>query len=292
MSSMGAHHVSRDRTYVRYSDGVAGSVPSRHEVLSNVVPASSMPVFAHERLLPVPDALSPLFTMPVASQVASPVGLVRGQTVVCAGSAAVSCALGLAAGVTQAGSWAAFVGLPSVGLLAAATLGVSLERVVFVSRLDRNSSADGSKGDRRDETRKDVGSALSALVDGVDLIIVSHRLFASLSPSLARRLQSRAQSKGSILVIVGDPSPVSMSSVSADLRLTTRTMRWEGVGEGHGHLRRRLVSIEMDGRRCPRPRDHVVWLPDATGGLSMIDDVTIESGDAVVIALRCDRTSP
>lgn len=279
---------------------MAGSSPSRHDALSLVVPASSMPVFAHERVLPVPEALKALFSLPGESHESSPVGLVRGQTVVCTGSAAMSCALGLAAGATQSGSWAAFVGLPSVGLLAAATIGVSLERAVFLDRLDRPSRVDGSTTTTEnvgaDGARGDAGAALSALVDGFDLVVLSRRLLGALSPSLARRLQSRAQSKGSILVVIGEPQ-----SVSTDLRLTARAVHWEGVGDGHGHLRRRLVSIEMDGRRCPRRRDHVVWLPDAVGGLSPADDSSfddressrssIESEGAVVISLRRDRRS-
>lgn len=294
--------------------------PSRHDVLSGVVPASSMPVFAHERLLPVPGALRTLFSPSAGSHETSPVGLVRGQTVVCAGSAAMSCALGLAAGVTQAGSWVAFVGLPSTGLQAAAGIGVSLERAVFVSRLDRSSPVDGStaathdvsarhvsarhdsigRSVRGDDTRGDAGAVLSTLVDGVDLVVISRHLVSSLSSSLIRRLQSRAQSKGSILVIVGEPPSISM-----DLRLTARAVHWEGMGEGYGYLRRRLVSIATDGRRSPRRRDHVVWLPDATGGMSAVDDTSAtedvsssrrspttsseESTGAVVISLRGDR---
>ncbi len=245
------------------------SVPSRREDLAHVVPASSMPVFAHERLLPVPDALHPLFAVPDGSRSPSSIGLVRGQTVVCTGSAGMSCALGLASGVTQAGSWAAFVGLPSIGLLAAAMIGVSLERTVFVSRPIRDPRTNQPSGGRRDEVHSEVGTALSALIDGIDLVVVSQRLVSTLPSSLVRRLQTRAQSKGSILVIIGDAS----NSVSVDLRLTARTVRWEGLGDGHGHLRRRLVSIEMDGRRRPQRRDHVVWLPDTTGGMSAVDDV-------------------
>lgn len=274
---------------------MAVSAPFGRGVLAQVVPASSMPVFAHERLLPVLPALTPLFTGPEGSSTTSPVGLVRGQTVVCAGTAAASCALGLAAAATQAGSWVAFVGLPTIGLLAASTIGVSLERTVFVDRPHGHSTADASGGGGRDTARSDVGAALAALVDGLDLVVVARRSVSTLPPSLVRRLQIRAQSKGSVLVIVGD----TPSSVSVDLRLTARAVHWEGLGEGHGHLRRRLVSIEMDGRRCPRRRDHVVWLPDASGAMSAVDDVQaasactrtdrdIESRDGVVVAIRRD----
>jgi hypothetical protein len=190
------------------------------------------------------------------------VGLVRGQTVVCSGPAAVSCALGLAAGATRAGSWAAIVGLPSIGVLAAATVGVSLERTVFIEHPDARPADNGPN----DGSRGDFGAVLSALIDGIDVIVIGRRCMAALSASLVRRLQTRAQSKGSVLVIVGDPS-----AVSVDIRFTARTVHWEGLGDGHGHLRRRLVAVEMDGRRCPRSRVHTVWLPDSNGELAPAD---------------------
>ena len=227
-----------------------------HALSGDVVPLSKVPVFAHERLLPVHDALVPLF----ASSPDSPAGLVRGQTVVCTGSVAVSCALGLVAGVTQAGSWAAIVGMPSIGVLAAATIGVSLDRTVFVNSSSVNQTSTADSG-----TRGDSGAALSALVDGVDLVVVARSVMTSLHSSAVRRLQNRAQSKGSVLVIIGDPP-----ATSVDVRLTARSVQWEGLGDGHGHLRRRLVSVEMEGRRCPRRRVHSVWLPDTSGALARV----------------------
>lgn len=227
-----------------------------HALSGDVVPLSKVPVFAHERLLPVHDALVPLF----ASSPDSPAGLVRGQTVVCTGSVAVSCALGLVAGVTQAGSWAAIVGMPSIGVLAAATIGVSLDRTVFVNSSSVNQTSTVDSG-----TRGDSGAALSALVDGVDLVVVARSVMTSLHSSVVRRLQNRAQSKGSVLVIIGDPP-----ATSVDVRLTARSVQWEGLGDGHGHLRRRLVSVEMEGRRCPRRRVHSVWLPDTSGALARV----------------------
>lgn len=227
-----------------------------HALSGDVVPLSKVPVFAHERLLPVHDALVPLF----ASSPDSPAGLVRGQTVVCTGSVAVSCALGLVAGVTQTGSWAAIVGMPSIGVLAAATIGVSLDRTVFVNSGSVNQTSTADSG-----TRGDSGAALSALVDGVDLVVVARSVMTSLHSSAVRRLQNRAQSKGSVLVIIGDPP-----ATSVDVRLTARSVQWEGLGDGHGHLRRRLVSVEMEGRRCPRRRVHSVWLPDTSGALARV----------------------
>lgn len=222
---------------------------------------------ARERTLPVLPALSPLF---------AEAGLVRGQTVACVGTAAVSCALALAAGPTQAGSWVGVVGVPQVGVAAARHLGVVLERTVFVALPEAGSSSE----------RPDLIGALSALVDGVDLVIMARRLVASFSPSVLRRLQARAQSRGAVLLVIGDPG-----AVSVDLRLSARAQSWQGIGSGHGHLRRRLVALELDGRRCGRPRQHTVWLPGDQGAVS--DVATAELSDhsardvgAVVVPLR------
>jgi len=92
-------------------------------------PLSETPL-ARERLLPVHQALAPLFGL--ASGDPAPLALTRGHTVACVGSAAMSCALAVLVAPTQAGSWAGVVGLPSCGVQAAADLGVSLERTVFV----------------------------------------------------------------------------------------------------------------------------------------------------------------
>jgi hypothetical protein len=54
----------------------------------------------------------------------------RGSTVTITGST--SLALALLAGLTSAGSYCALVGLPDVGLAAAASLGVDLSRLVLV----------------------------------------------------------------------------------------------------------------------------------------------------------------
>ena len=79
---------------------------------------------AAERTLPVPAALVDLVPQG---------GLQRGSTAATGGVAATSLALALVGPVTVAGSWVAVVGLPRLGLLAAAELGVDLERVILVA---------------------------------------------------------------------------------------------------------------------------------------------------------------
>ena len=214
-------------------------------------------VMAHERLLPVHPVLAPLFGVAPGDP-----GLVRGHTVVCSGSAAMSCALAVMAAPTQVGSWAGVVGLPSVGVGAAAELGVALSRTVFVAGASPSSSSSSSTF-----ASSDMAAVISALVDGVEVLVLSRQVVASVSGGVMRTLHTRLQSRGGVLVLVGDPG-----SVSADVRLVATTMMWDGVGAGNGHLQRRRVSIELAARRRGRPTRADVWLPDHRGGLSMCDE--------------------
>ena len=228
-------------------------------------------VMAHERLLPVHPVLAPLFGVAPGEP-----GLVRGHTVVCSGSAAMSCALAVMAAPTRAGSWAGVVGLPSVGVAAAAELGVELSRTIFVA--DTSTSS---------KTSSDMAAILSALIDGVEVLVLSRRVVAAVSDGVMRKLHTRMQSRGSVLVLVGDPG-----SISADVRVNASTVMWEGVGAGNGHLQRRRVNIELDARRRGRPTRADVWLPDQHGGLSVCDQTslgtvssgTVSSGN--VVSLR------
>jgi hypothetical protein len=235
-------------------------------------------VMAHERLLPVHPVLAPLFGVAPGEP-----GLVRGHTVVCSGSAAMSCALAVMAAPTRAGSWAGVVGLPSVGVAAAAELGVELSRTIFVSDASTSSTTSSTSS----KTSSDMAAILSALIDGVEVLVLSRRVVAAVSDGVMRKLHTRMQSRGSVLVLVGDPG-----SISADVRVNASTVMWEGVGAGNGHLQRRRVNIELDARRRGRPTRADVWLPDQHGGLSVCDQTslgtvssgTVSSGN--VVSLR------
>ena len=231
---------------------------ARRSVDLSVLRAGIPAVMAHERLLPVHPVLAPLFGVAPGDP-----GLVRGHTVVCSGSAAMSCALAVMAAPTQVGSWAGVVGLPSVGVSAAAELGVVLSRTVFVAGTSSSSSSTSSST----FASSDMAAVISALVDGVEVLVLSRQVVASVSGGVMRTLHTRLQSRGGVLVLVGDPG-----SVSADVRLVATTMMWDGVGAGNGHLQRRRVSIELAARRRGRPTRADVWLPDHRGGLSMCDE--------------------
>ncbi|TVT37153.1 hypothetical protein FNH05_25060, partial [Amycolatopsis rhizosphaerae] len=94
-------------------------------------------------------------------------GLRRGGTVAVRGST--SLLLALLAEATATGSWAAAVGMPNLGLVAAAEFGIEVRRLALVPR-----------------PGAEFAPVTAALLDGMDLVAVAPG--AALSPSVARRL--------------------------------------------------------------------------------------------------------
>jgi len=163
-------------------------------------------------------------------------GLRRGITVTAQGST--SLLFALLARATETGSWAALVGMPNLGLRAAAELGVAVERLAVV----RHPGADLPK-------------VVAALLDGMDLVAVDP---ARLTDSQMHRLSARARHRGAVLIATG-------AWPGADLELTQEVASWDGLGDGHGHLTAREVHIHARGRRAARPTDAWLQLP-ARGG--------------------------
>lgn len=205
---------------------------------------------AAERTLPVSSAFSGLL----------PEGLVRGRTVACQGLAAPSLALGLVAEAMRTGAWLAVVDVPWLGVEAAVELGVPVERVVRVDLQPAVQPAVQPGG--RDRWVEVVGAA----VEGFELVLT--RVPPRLPAGLVRRLQTRIRSRGAVVVTLGLPG-----SLSGDVTLTGGSVRWEGLGAGHGHLRSRRVTVEASGRRVARPRRSDLWLPAVGGG---VDEAGVE----------------
>lgn len=193
---------------------------------------------AGEQLLPVLPALQPLFPDG---------GLRRGTTVVVRGAApagfgATSLALAAAVAASQAGSWCAAVGLPALGMVAAAGFGMALERFALVPY----------PGDQWP-------AVIAALIDAVDLILIGPA--RQTRSTDARRLMARARERGVVMVMRGPGWPEP-----ADLRLTVAPAGWLGLGPGHGYLQSRPVEVTSTGRRAASwPRRVDLWLPSGVG---------------------------
>jgi hypothetical protein len=199
---------------------------------------------ADQRLLPVLPALEPLLPQP---------GLRRGTTVAVTGSAAL--ALALVAGASAAGSWVAAVGLPDLGIVAAAETGVVLERLALVP-------APGVRA---------WATVVAALLDAIDVVLV--RSPPGLPSAKARRLTARARERGAVLV------PLGPWSEPADLRLAVTASTWHGLGQGHGSLHSRVVEVVATGRgAATRERRALLWLPSPDGAITSAADATPQVG--------------
>ena len=168
--------------------------------------------------------------LPVAPELAAMLpggGLPRGGTVSLVGAGlgaggVTSLLFGLLA--APSGGWAALVGLPGLGLLAAAEFGVDLAKLVVIP-----------------EPGPDVVQVLTLLADGIDVIAVSAPTAPPASGRL-RVLQGRLRQRGAVLLVAG-PWP------GADLVLRTSMAGWSGIGNGHGRLRDRDLVVTVAGRR-------------------------------------------
>jgi hypothetical protein len=164
-----------------------------------------------ERVLPVRGALSGLFPWG---------GLRRGSTVAVRGS--VTLLLALLSEATAGGSWAGVIGMPRLGIVAAAELGVAVPRLALVP----NPGAD-------------LPAVAGALLDGMDLVVISAA--GRITETHSRRLSARARHRGAVLLPFG-PWP------GADLEVTHVRSHWTGLSDGYGHLAARHLTISARGR--------------------------------------------
>ncbi|MEX0791254.1 MAG: hypothetical protein WD178_10805, partial [Actinomycetota bacterium] len=94
-----------------------------------------------------------------------------------------SLALALAAGASQAGSWVAAVGIPSLGVASAGELGVVLERLILI-----------------DPPPAPLWPTVAAaLIDAFDVVLVG---WPDVSGTMARRLGMRNRDRKSVLIPV------------------------------------------------------------------------------------------
>lgn len=150
--------------------------------------------------------------------------------------------LALLATPSHAGSWTAAIGMPDLGVEAAALAGVALERLVLIP----------SPGPRM--------LAVTAAVVEV-LPVVALRPREAPRDSDASRLAARLRDRGAVLLVDG-PWP------QADALLTLEEPRWSGIGAGHGYLTSREVTVTVTSRRSPLPSSARMLLPGPGGGLT------------------------
>jgi hypothetical protein len=239
------------------------------------VAKASPVVLARERLLEVPAPLAGM--LPEG-------GLRRGSTLTLRagdGTGCTSLALALTALVTQSGSWVAAVGLPSLGLVAAAQLGAALDRVALVPSAGAHWPV-----------------VAAALLDCVDVLMLAPG--GRVQAADARRLSAKARERGAVMMVfqpaaravaagrdaagrdaaglrpeartdvVGRDVVGSWPEVT-DLHLAVSRSRWDGLESGSGHLQARVVDVVVSGRRAAaRARTWQVWLPGPDGRVAAV----------------------
>ncbi|MCM6776198.1 hypothetical protein NDR87_19115 [Nocardia sp. CDC159] len=223
------------------------AIPARGAMTAGRLPSAAE---LRREPLPVPSALVGL--LPEG-------GLAKGSVV--AYSGATSLLAGLLAAVTGSGGHAAAVGLPRLGLLAAAEMGAQLGKLAVVP-----------------DPGPDPVEIAAVLLDGLDLVVLGLGGI-SVPPSRTRVLAARARSKGATLVVTGG------AWTGATLRIDSRIAGYEGLSRGRGRLHTIHLNVSVRTRStpprtgrltlCPR-NDRVEWLtpqPNTPPSLEPVGDV-------------------
>ena len=172
-------------------------------------------------------------------------GVQRGWSIGVDGHGGWALAMGLAGWLMEVDGWMAAVGLEDLGLVGAGEQGVPLDRVLMVETPPPDQWA----------------TVIAALVEAMHVVCVHphHRI----GRQEARRLQARIREQQAVLLHLDGgqtwPYPV-------DLLLTGRSQQWEGLGQGHGHLRGRRILVEVGGRRAPGAGQWVELCLDGMAG--------------------------
>ncbi len=193
--------------------------------------------------------------------------LLPGGALEAGGSYAVSgsttLALSMLLGPSRAGAWCAVVGMPDLGVEAAAGLGVDLDRLVLVPHPGEHWLG-----------------VVAALVDVVSVVLVRPPRRdgrVTVSPAAAEKLSSRLRQREAVLVSVGD-----WPRADAALRVTDSA--WSGLGAGFGRLTARQVTVASTARAWEgRMRSRRLWLPGADARLAAV------APRAEAVALRAAR---
>lgn len=190
---------------------------------------------AEDIVLVRPDASR---VLPVASEIAEllpwPGGIRRGTTVAALGST--SLLMALLTDASAAGSWAAVVGMPAFGAVAAAEYGIDLTRLALVP-----------------EPGPQWPTVVSALLDGLDVVIVATP--TDVPAGTARSLMARARQRNAV-IITTRPWP------GCDVTIELVERRWHGLGQGRGRIRRQEVTLSATGRgRAAQRRQVTTAMP-------------------------------
>jgi hypothetical protein len=184
-------------------------------------------------------------------------------------------ALSLLQGPSAAGAWCAVVGVPDLGVEAAAGLGIDLDRLVLVPHPGQHWL-----------------TVASALVDVVSVLLVrpqvrqgsdGQRGQVRISDGMASKLASRLRQREAVLVSLGDWP-------GAEARLTVTDSSWTGLGSGFGHLGGRQVTVGSTASRWQgRTRSRRLWMPGPDQTVSSVVSGAARTSAAAAVPLSIAR---
>lgn len=145
---------------------------------------------------------------------------------------------------SRRGGWCAAVGMPTLGLEAAAASGIDLSRLILVP----------APGERW-------LAVVSALAEVVPLIAVHPG--TRVRDADAARLAARLRDRGS--TVLATTSAQAPAWPQGEGLISLHDPHWEGLGEGWGLLSDRTVTVTAQTRATPRPQSLRVRLPGSLG---------------------------
>ncbi|MEJ3750613.1 hypothetical protein WEI85_46070 [Actinomycetes bacterium KLBMP 9797] len=164
----------------------------------------------------------------------------RGSTVEVLGPGSTFLLFAVIAAASGGKAWSAVVGMNDLGMVAAADVGIALERFAVVP-----------------EPGPQWLRVVAALADGVDILAV--RPPSPVAPADRQRLAARVRQRGTLLLATAPWD-------GADVTLRVSGQSWYGLGQGCGRVKARTVDLTVHGRGAlARTRDLTLWLPAPTG---------------------------
>lgn len=156
-----------------------------------------------------------------------------------------SLALALMAGPSADGAWCAVIGTTELGLEAAAATGIELRRTILVP-----------------DPGESWLEVTAALIDVLGVVLLKAPAYVGAKD--VSRISARLRQRGGILIAYGDWP-------RSDARVALRDAQWIGVGQGHGHLQARQITVEVQRGTAPS-RQARVWLPDAAQKIRRVEE--------------------
>lgn len=173
--------------------------------------------------------------------------------------------LALLSTASQKGHWCAVVGMPTLGIEAAASFGVDLDRLILVP----------APGERW-------LAVVSALAEVVPLIAVHPG--PRVRDADVSRLSARLRDRGTTLLVTESATAGPWPQSEGSIRLSDP--HWHGLGDGWGLLEDCTVTVTAQTRHAPAPAHVQVRLPGSHG---TVEAVAARTAPIAELPMRFER---